>query len=142
MSQENVEIVRRGFEAFNRGDIDQAFVDFASDFEYTPSGAIPGVTETYRGPEGFKRFVGWLLDEFDDVQIDVNETIGQDDQVVLWLTIRGRGKQSGAETRWDVWPVFRFRDGNAVRGQAFTTRQQALEAAGLWSRPVDGVLVV
>ena len=46
MTQENVEIVRRAYEAFNRGDIDGALADLASDFEYTPSGAIPGVTKT------------------------------------------------------------------------------------------------
>jgi len=49
MSQENVEIVRRAFEAFNRGDLDAAVVDLAADCEYTSSGAIPGTTDTYRG---------------------------------------------------------------------------------------------
>ena len=104
MSQENVEIVRRAYEAFNRADIDGALADLAPDFEYTPSGAIPGVTETYRGPEGFRRFVGWLLDEFDDVQFEINDVIGhEDDQLVFRHTIRGRGKRSGAATSWDVW---------------------------------------
>jgi hypothetical protein len=46
-------------------------------------------------------------------------------------TNRGRGKRSGAETRWDVWQVVRFRDGKAARAQAFTTKEEALEAAGL-----------
>ena len=56
MSQENVELMRRGYEAFNRGDIEGA-VDAlaASDSEYIPAGLLPGVEEVYRGPEGFKR---------------------------------------------------------------------------------------
>jgi ketosteroid isomerase-like protein len=132
MPEENVELVRRAYAAFNRGDIDGALAVLAPDFEYTPSGAIPGVTETYRGPEGFKRFVGWLLDEFDDVQFEINDVIGHDDdQLVFRHTNRGRGKRSGAETRWDVWQVVRFRDGKAVRAHAFTTKEEALEAAGL-----------
>jgi len=131
MSEESVELVRRAYEAFNRGDLDGALAVLASDFEYTPSGAIPGVTETHRGPDGFKRFVGWLLDQFDDVRFEISDVIGHDDQLVYRHTIRGRGKQSGAETSWDVWQVVRFRDGKAVRAHAYTTREEALEAAGL-----------
>ena len=132
MSDEKIELVRRAYGAFNRGDIDGALAVCASDFKYTTSGAIPGVTETYRGPEGFKRFVGWLLDQFDDVQFEISDVIGHDDdQLVFRHTIRGRGKRSGAETRWDVWQVVRFREGKAVRARAFTTKEEALEAAGL-----------
>ena len=132
MSVENVEIVRRAYEAFNRSDIDGALADLAPDFEYTPSGAIPGVTETYRGPEGFRRFVAWLLDEFDDVRFEINDVIAHDDdQLMFRHTIRGRGKRSGVATSWDVWQVLRFRDSKVVRAQAFTTKEAALEAAGL-----------
>jgi ketosteroid isomerase-like protein len=84
MSEENVELVRRAYEAFNRGDMDGALAVLASDFEYTPSGAIPGVTETYRGPEGFKRFAGWLLDQFDDVQFEINDVVGHDDDQLVF----------------------------------------------------------
>ena len=131
MSGENVEIVRRAFEAFNRGDHDAAFKDLTPNFEYVPSGVIPGVTEIQRGPDGMKRFVGWLLDQFDDVRIDVNEAFAQDDRVFVSITNRGRGKRSGAETSWDVCVVFTMQGGEAVRGKAFRTRAQALEAAGL-----------
>ena len=131
MSQENVEIVRRAFEAFNRGDLDAAVVDLAADCEYTSSGAIPGTTDTYRGPEGYKRFAGWLLDQFDDVRIELNEIIGEGDQVVVSVTNHGRGKRSGVEATWDVWQVWTFRDRRAVQGEGFTNRDEALEAAGL-----------
>ena len=43
MSQENVEVVRRGYEAFNAGDIDAVVGFLAPDFEYVASGAVPGV---------------------------------------------------------------------------------------------------
>jgi ketosteroid isomerase-like protein len=131
MSQENVELVRRAYEAFNKGDIDGALGVLASDFEYTPSGAIPGATEVYRGAAGFRRFVDWLVEQFDDPQFEMNDVIEHDDQLVFRHTNRGRGKRSGAETSWDVWQVVTFRDGKAVRAHAFTTKEDALEAAGL-----------
>ena len=131
MSQENVEMVQRAYEAFNRGDRDAAVADVAPDFEYVASGAIPGATGNYRGPEGFKRFTEWLLDQFDDVRVDLTEVIEAGDQVVVRATSRGRGKRSGVETSWDVWQVWTLRDGKAVRGEGFTSREEALEAAEL-----------
>jgi ketosteroid isomerase-like protein len=85
----------------------------------------------YQGPEGYKQFIGWLRDEFEDARLDVNDVIDAGDRVLASLTLRGRGRQSGAATSWDVWQVWTIRDGRIVRGQAFTDKTEALEAAGL-----------
>jgi ketosteroid isomerase-like protein len=131
MSQENVEIVRRAFEAYNRGDLDTAVADFASDFEYIASGAIPGGRGVFRGPEGYKRFVGWLREEFDDARVEIDAITDAGDQVLVSVTIRGRGRQSGVEASWNDWQVWTLRDGKIVDGLGFTNRAEALEAAGL-----------
>jgi ketosteroid isomerase-like protein len=47
MSQENVELVRRAYEEFNRGDSKGMVADFAPAFEYVSTGAIPGVRGVY-----------------------------------------------------------------------------------------------
>jgi ketosteroid isomerase-like protein len=131
MSEENVEMARRGYEAFNRRDIDAAVADFAPDFEYFPAGALPGFGEVAHGPEGFRRFVETFWREFDEPNIEVHELIDAGDQVVASTTMRGRGKQSGAETSLDIWVLWTARNGAVVRGQEFTSRAEALEAAGL-----------
>ena len=65
MSEENVEIMRRAYAAFNRGDIDGMVADVAPDFEYVPAaGVIPGVMGVYRGPEGLKRWREAFWGEF------------------------------------------------------------------------------
>jgi len=130
MSRKNVELVRRAYEAFNRGDLDGAVADIAPDCEYVATGAIPGVEGVYRGPEGFKRFLGWLLNEFDDARAEIHEVIEAGDQVLVSLTNRGRGKQSGVEVDWQVWQLWTVRDGTTRRGQGFTSREEALEAVG------------
>ena len=130
MSQENVEALRGAFEAYNRDDLDAAVANIPPDCEYVPTGALPGGRDVVRGPEGYKRFVTWLRDTFDDAHIDAALT-DAGDQVVARLTLRGRGKQSGAGTTWEFWQVWTFRDGKAVHGRGFTNREEALEAAGL-----------
>ena len=38
MSEENVEMARRGYEAFNRGDLEGMVATFAPNFEYVTTG--------------------------------------------------------------------------------------------------------
>jgi hypothetical protein len=131
MSQKNVEMARRAYAAFNRGDLEGMLADFAPDSEYVTTGAIPGVEEVYRGPEGFRRFLKSFWGEFDEPGLEVHELIEAEDQVLVGLTFQGRGKQSGVETTWDLWHLWTVRAGKVARGQAFTSREQAVEAAGL-----------
>jgi ketosteroid isomerase-like protein len=131
MSQENVEIVRQAYEAFNRGDMDGAFANISPEFEYVATGAIPGMEGFVRAPEGFRGFLESWWGEFDEPRVEIHELIETGDQVVASLTFRGRGKQSGVETTWDIWQAWTIRHGKAVRGRGFMRREEALEAAGL-----------
>ena len=54
MSQENVEMMRRAYEAYNRGDIDGGLSDFAPDCRYTAAGTIPDRTGVFHGREGYR----------------------------------------------------------------------------------------
>ena len=130
MSEENVESLRRAFEAYNRGDIDAAVADITADCEYIPSGALPGIRDVLRGPEGYKRTIAWLRDAFEDAHIDA-ELTDAGDQVLAQLTVQGRGKQSGVETAWEFWQLWTYRDGKVVHGRGFTDPDENLEAAGL-----------
>ncbi len=124
-------MIRRAFEAYNRGDLDAAVADFAADSTYIPSGAVPGANETVRGPEGYKEYVGWLRSEFDDARTDVNDVIDAGDKVLAAITMRGRGRRSGADTSWRFWQVWTLSEGQVVHGRGFTDKSEALEAAGL-----------
>jgi ketosteroid isomerase-like protein len=134
MSQENVELLRRITETFNRGDVEGALalIDAPPEFEFMPSGVfVPDLAGVQRGPEGMRRSAEVFWGEFDNPHFELHELVDAGDQVVAWATLRGRGKQSGAEVSWDVWGVWTVRDGRMVRFQTFTDRKAALEAVGL-----------
>ena len=95
MSQENVEILRGATEAFNRGDPEAWVAVLAPEFEYTASGAVVGIGGTYRGAEGFRRFLASFWDEFDEPNAEIRDLIEAGDQVLAAVSFRGRGKQSG-----------------------------------------------
>jgi ketosteroid isomerase-like protein len=131
MSEENVEIVRRGYEAYELGDIDSAVADFAPECEYVAAGMVPGRTGAYLGPEGYKEFFSWLDEEFSDAHVQVDELLDAGDTVVVGATLRGRGRQSGLPGTFTFWQVWAVERGKIVRGQGFSDRTEALEAAGL-----------
>jgi ketosteroid isomerase-like protein len=132
MSEQNIEIVRRGYEAYNRGDLDDMVADHAPTFEYVASRVVPGSRGLYRGPEGWEGMgLGWLRNEFESPRVEIRELTEAGDRVVAGLTVRGRGKQSGVEVSWDLWHVWIVRDRKIVHGQGFTDRDDALKAAGL-----------
>lgn len=131
MSEENVEVMRRAHEAVNRGDFEGAVANLAPDFEYGSTGKVPGLAGVYRGPEGFKRFLDRLWGEFDDVHQEIDVIIEAADLVLVSVTVTGRGKQSGAEATWSYSQLWTVRDGKIVRGQGFTSKDEALGAAGL-----------
>jgi ketosteroid isomerase-like protein len=131
MSQENVEIARRAYEAFNRGDLQTMVANLAPNFEYATTGAIPGMTGVYRGGAGILGFLEWIWSEFERPSMEVHELVDAGNKVMAAVTLRGRGKQSGVETSWDVWHVWTVEHGKVVHGQAFTSRAEAREAAGL-----------
>ena len=134
MSQESVEVVRRIFQAFDRGDIEGAIelAGTSPEFEFVPSGAlIPDLASVQRGPEAFRRVAETFWAEFDDPRIELHELIDAGDQVFTSFTLSGRGKRSGVETTWDPLSVWTVRDGRLVRWLGFTDRDAALKAAGL-----------
>jgi ketosteroid isomerase-like protein len=134
MSRETIEVVRRAYETFNRGDLEAMAADFAPVFEYIATGVIPGAGGVYRGAERHQRFVERWWGEFAQADVEVHELVDAGERVLASVTFRGRGRQSGVETTWNLWQLWSTRNGKVVRGQGFTNREEALEAAGMDDR--------
>jgi ketosteroid isomerase-like protein len=131
MSREATEVVRRAFDAFNRGDLEAVFAAAGREFEYIATGVIPGAGGVYRGVEQYRPFMERWWGEFAQPNVQVHELVDAGERVLASVTFRGRGKQSGVETTWSLWQLWTTRNGKLVRGQGFINREEALEAAGM-----------
>ena len=135
MSQENVERVRRGYEAFNRGDLADAAKDFDPNIEWRIPFQLPDSPpdETYRGPEGVLRFWETWRSAFDEFRLELEEIIDAGDRIIVFAAVHGRGAGSGAEVNTPSFPqVWTFgEDGRPVRVEMYQSRAEALEAVGL-----------
>ena len=89
-----MEIVREGFDAFNRRDIDRLVSLCAPDCEWLPFRAqLEGIT--YRGHEGVRRFVGDMDEDWSSFRIDPVDLREWDERVVAIGQVTGRGPEAG-----------------------------------------------
>ena len=123
MSQENVELVRRIYEAWSREESARDFI--AEDIEYVnPSYAVePG---TRRGRKSFRV----IRDTYEDFQIEVERYVDAGEEVVVLAQYKASGQGSGVPVSGEHGYVWTVRDGQAVRFQWFQSHREALEAAG------------
>ena len=132
MSQENVEIVRRGYE--HR----QAHGDFlaeslAPDYVWDMS-HFQGWPEqqTYEGIDEARRFIREWTTAFDDWEIEIVAIHDAgDDCVVGVVRQRGRARSTGLPVDMRFGQVFTMRDGKQVRMEMYADPDEALKAVGL-----------
>ena len=130
MSQENVENVRRGIDAWNRGDLDEWLGGFAPEAELhtTRWFADQGV---YRGRAGLQRYWVEIREDIEEISLSILDLRAIGDRVLFAVTGGGRGKRSKVPVARPIWFVTTLRDGLAVRVETYVDPTEALEAAGL-----------
>src|SRR5262245_61320063 len=131
MSQENVEIARRNFDAFSRGDLEGALDDLSPEFEFRPSGRFMDTQQTYRGREGYVDFWRGFRAAWEEITISVERIEDLDDRVLTLGTFHGTGSESGVEVNAEAAWLHTIKDGLIVHIRSFATWNEALEAAGL-----------
>jgi uncharacterized protein len=130
VSQDNVEIVRKGYEAWNRGDLDHIRGVTDDAFEWREASEVPGAG-TRRGRAEFDRYLRsfrrfWRQFEFEPVEIR-----DAGDRVLAVVIERGRSARSDVEVNQLFVHVWTLRDGKVVRLEGFYDEEAALRAAGL-----------
>jgi hypothetical protein len=129
MSSENIELYRRGIDAFNRRDLD-AFLALADPDVVGISRVLEIEGGPYLGHDGVRDWWGTLLDVFPDFQIEVLWVRESGDATVSGLVNRAHGEGGSSALEEPVWQVSEWRDGLVVRWQIYETEREALEAAG------------
>jgi ketosteroid isomerase-like protein len=133
MSEENVELVHRAIDAFNRRDADAFIALLHPEVEWEEGGdVLPGLRGSYHGRAEVRKWYEQLLEPWESFHVHVEEiTDASDGRVFLAFLDTARGRGSGAETVLRGWQVTWHADSAVIRRQVFWTRAEALEAAGL-----------
>jgi ketosteroid isomerase-like protein len=125
VSEGNVEVVRRLFASYNRGDYADAAQCLAPDVVYEVGQELPA-----RGREAVQAMWERWDSTWDELETVPEEFIDTGEHVLVTVhyTARGRGSQIKYEER--LFDVYTFSDGLCVRKREFRDRAEAVEAAG------------
>ena len=132
MSRENVEVVKRGVEAFRRGQIDAFLEELSEDVVFDYSNVRGPYRGVYVGREGAREILEAFRGAWESITPLSTEYIEVGDKIVLALRARFRGQGSGIEVEGGgMGAVVTLRNGSIVRYQQCQNKAEALEAAGL-----------
>jgi ketosteroid isomerase-like protein len=127
-SAESIELVRAGWDAFVRGDMEGALARVHPDVVTYRAPPLPDA-RTYHGIEGLlEAYADWTAD-FVEFEMSPGKFIGVGDRVVVEICQRARGQASGALVMGRFWFVYTVADGQVIRQDMFKGKREALEAA-------------
>ncbi len=125
-------MVKRGVEAFRRGDIDAFLEEVSDDVEFDFSRVRGPYRGIYVGREGAREFFGAFREAWASITPMSSEYTEVGDKVVLALRARFQGRGSGIDVKGGgMGAVLTLRDRKIVRYQQLQSKAEALEAAGL-----------
>jgi ketosteroid isomerase-like protein len=129
MAESNADIVRSWFDEFERtGSIESLIDHIHPDFEGVVPATLSIEPDTYRGPEGARRYIDTFYEIMDEVRFVADEFIEQGDVVIVPAHVVATGKETGIEVEQSAVQVWELRDGKALNVTAYATREEALDA--------------
>lgn len=131
MSQENIDRLRAGYEAFNEtGEI--GVEHLARDFEMRQASSIIDTAGVFHGQDALRDALRELRDSFEWLTFEAEKFIeAPEGEVVVLIRARGRGQGSGVEIDNPIAHVWTFRDDKAVGLVVYEDRAEAMEAVGV-----------
>ena len=125
--EENVELVRAGYEAFNRRDFDAALERAAEAVTWRPFFSLE--TDLLAGKEAIRAAWANQTDML-DLRIHIEEVTALDDANVLAVgTWVGHGPGSGARVEQTIAQLLTVVGGKLRSVESYTSRDAAVEAA-------------
>ena len=131
MSQENVELARKGIDALNRGGV-EAVIDLCDpEVEWV---AIPGFlpdAEDFHGHDGVRAWFAKVDETLQKVQWEAEQIADGGECLFVALKLAAAGRASGIQAELRIFQAWTIRNGRLVRLESYLSRDEALEAAGL-----------
>ena len=127
MSQENVDLIRRGYEHYTA----TGELLVGPDLVWDVSNLGWPDQQIYTGREGANQFNAEWSDAWDDWELEVEDYVDAGERVVAIINQRGRSKATGIPLDMRLAQVWTLRDGRGIRMQMYASVDEALEAVGL-----------
>jgi ketosteroid isomerase-like protein len=132
MSDENVEVVRRSWDAWARGDMGALFDFYDPEVEWDMTHSYVPDMGVFQGHEGIRDFFRQWRAFFEEYYAEPEEFTDAGDCVIVRVRQGGRGRASTVNVEMPAyWQVYKLRDGRAVRVEIYREEEDARAATGL-----------
>jgi ketosteroid isomerase-like protein len=129
MSEQDVEVVRQGFEALDQGGVEALIELINPEFEFTTPPGLAAEPDTYKGAEGLRRYFDSFNEVMDEIAFEPGriEDLGGG-KVLAESKLTARGRTTGIEAEQRVVLVWGVRDGKASHLWVFGSEDEARTA--------------
>lgn len=129
MSESDLELLKQGYENMEREGWEKAMLPLlAEDFEMTTPPGMAAEPDTYRGPEGMRRYFESFDEVMEEIHFAPQEFRPVGDWIVVPTTLTARGRATGLEAEQSAVLAWKLRDGKAVEIRVFAQLDEALAA--------------
>jgi ketosteroid isomerase-like protein len=128
LSETPLEIVKRMYEAFSRGDVEGAVATVSADVVWRSPESMPWSTGEQVGPEAIVRYFTVMAEHLEDTCVEDVEYLEAGDWVVAFGWIPGRAKATGRPFRARFAHLSQVRDGRIVRHEGYPDAAAILAA--------------
>jgi ketosteroid isomerase-like protein len=118
MGTDDIQIVRRVYDALIRWDVDDLLRDLTHDIEWTLPESLPWGGSRH-GHEGVRAMLTIFEDHVDGRWADADDYIAAEDRIVVLGRLRGRGRESGVEFEVPFAHVWNVSEGIASRCRSY-----------------------
>jgi ketosteroid isomerase-like protein len=130
VSTDDVELVREAFELLDSDRYEQVLPLIDEHFEMVTTREVASEPDTYRGPEGVRRWWESFLEAMDSVRVEASRLHpAGEGQVIAEYVIRARGQRSGIEAEQPAVALATVAEGKLLRLEFFTSLDRARAAA-------------
>jgi uncharacterized protein len=127
MVSANVDTLKRGYDALNRGDLSVVFELLDPHIEWHEPALSPEAG-AHRGRDSFERFLHGWLESFDGFRVEPEQVVERGDELVAVVRQTGTGRVSGVQVETRLAHVWTIANGKAVRWEAEPDVEAALAA--------------
>jgi uncharacterized protein len=127
---ENSDALKRGYDAFNRGDVDTVREIFADDIRWEgPNTEGVPMSGVHEGKDKVLQALGEIAENFERFHVSPDEMVEDDETIVVLSNLDGKTK-SGTEIKTPGVEIWRMSNGIAKRVQSLTDTAELRQALG------------
>jgi ketosteroid isomerase-like protein len=115
MAIDNVDIVRRGYEAFRDDGVEGILQFLDPAIEWHMSAAFTQAPRVYHGHDGVRAVFAFFSERIEDLGAEPHEFIEAGDRVIVPVRMFGRLRETGEPVAYELVQVWTGRGGRAVK---------------------------